>query len=375
MVIAVNTRFLLSELEGVGYFIKEVFGRIARQHPEHQFVFLFDRPVPADLHFPENVSTMVLQPAARHPILWKYWYDVKVALALKKTKADVFVSPDGFLSLSTRVPQCVVIHDLGFLHQPDAYRRSHREFFKRYTPKFLAKAASVATVSVFSKEDILSRYPISRDKIGVVYSAAKESFQPVPAEEQDKIREKYTDGKPYFIYAGAIHPRKNLVNLLKAFSLFKKRQLSNWKLVLAGRLAWKNDEFLQLLKSYKYRDDVVLTGYVEEAELQKLVGAAYALVYPSLFEGFGVPVLEGMRSGVPVLTSQATAMEEIGGDAAIYFDPNDPVSIGDQLMRIYKDEDLRSKLIEKGQSVAQAFSWQRTADLMWDCILRAVNRQ
>ncbi len=371
MVIAVNTRFLLNELEGVGYFIREVFGRICRQHPEHRFYFLFDRQPEEGLALPSNTSVLVLSPPARHPILWKYWYDIKVAMALKRIKADVFVSPDGFLSLTTRVPQCLIVHDLGFLHQPAAYRTSHLQFYKRYTPRFLKKAAAVATVSAFSRQDILSHYPVPPEKLSVVYSAVKEGFRPIDPAEQDQVRQKHTDGKLYFIYAGSIHPRKNLVNLLKAFSLFKKRQQTNWKLVLAGRLAWKNDAFLTLLKTYKYRDDVVLTGYLPEEELVKLVASSYALVYPSLFEGFGVPVLEGMRCGVAVLTSSGTAMEEIAGSAALYFQPEDPASIAEQMMRIYKDEDLREQLVARGRERAAEYSWERTAGLVWDAVMRA----
>ncbi|MGV3657336.1 MAG: glycosyltransferase family 4 protein, partial [Chitinophagaceae bacterium] len=286
MVIAVNTRFWLgSAHEGYGYFIQEVFSRIATQHSEHRFYFLFDRPVHPSITLPPGVMPVVVGPPARHPLLWKWWYDVAVPRVLKKIKADVFLSPDGFLSLTTKVPQCLVLHDLGFLHFTEGYQKSHLHFYKYYTPRFLKKAATIATVSKFSKADILEQYKIAADKISVVYSAAKPVFVPLPWQEHAAVKEKYTEWKEYFIYVGAIHPRKNLINLLKAFSKFKKWQRSSFKLVLAGRLAWKNDEFLQLLKTYKYRADVVLLNYVDEEELARLVGAAYALVYPSKSEG------------------------------------------------------------------------------------------
>ena len=146
------------------------------------------------------------------------------------------------------------------------------------------------------------------------------------------------------------------------------------KLVLAGRLAWKNDTFLQLLQTYKYRDDVVLTHYLEQPELERLVAAAYALVYPSLFEGFGVPVLEGMKSGVPVLTSTGSSMQEIAEDAALYFNPADHADIADKMMLIYKDETRRMLLIEKGKLVAARYSWPRAGDLLWESILKAAGK-
>lgn len=374
MIIAVNTRFLLKDaLEGYGYFTREVFRILTQKYPQHQFYFLFDRPYAGEFVFSENVHPLVVSPPARHPVLWKYWYDIKIPLALKKIKADVFVSPDGFCSLSTKVPQCLVVHDLGFLHQPEAYKKNHYRFYKYYTSAFLKKARRIATVSAFSKNDIVKEYKLPPQKIDVVYSAAKEIFYPIAFEEQALIKEKYTGGKEFFLCIGAIQPRKNLVNLLKAFSIFKRRQKSEMKLVLAGRLAWKNGDFLQLLSTYKYKDDVVLTHYLEEKELAQLTASAYALVYPSLFEGFGVPVLEAMKSRVPMLTSAATSMQEIAEDAALYFNPKDHEDVADKLMLIYKDENLRSRLIEKGKAVAEKYSWQRTADLLWESILKAVH--
>jgi glycosyltransferase involved in cell wall biosynthesis len=370
MVIAVNTRFLLKEmLEGVGYFEKEVFLRIAKNHPEHSFYFLFDRP--SELTgLPSNVKLITAGPEARHPVLWRIWFDFTLPRIFKKIKADVFVSPDGYLSLRTKIPQCLVVHDLGFLHQPEAYKRSHLWYLKRYLPKYLQKANRIATVSDFTRKDILKQYQIDESKIDIVYSAAKESFHELPWEKKAAVKEKFTGGKEFFIYAGAIQPRKNLLNLLKAFSIFKKRQQSDWKLVLAGRVAWKNEAFLTLLNSYKYREDVVLTGYVPEDDLVHLVGAAYAMVYPSYFEGFGVPVLEAIRAGIPPLTSAGSSMEEIAGDAALYFDPADHVDMADKMMRIYKDEPLRNQLIENGKKIVDKYTWDKTAELLWKSIQR-----
>jgi glycosyltransferase involved in cell wall biosynthesis len=373
MKIAFNTRFLLDEyLEGYGYFQYEVLRRIVTAHPEHEFLFIFDRPFDKKFIPGKNVTPVVAGPAARHPLLWKWWYDIRIPAILKKYKADIFVSCDGFCSLLTKVPQCLVVHDLSFLHYPSFIKQSHLLFYKRYTPKFLQKAKVIATVSVFSKNDIMTRYKTEAGKIDVVYSAAKDLFRPATEDEKAATREKYTSGKNYFVYAGANHPRKNLLRLLKAFSVFKKRQKSDWKLVLAGRLAWQYDKFLTSLKSYKYRDDVVLTGYIPEEELVKIIGSAYALVYPSLWEGFGVPVLEAMRCHTGVITSVNSSMQEIAGDAAVYADPSDHNDIADKMMLLYKNESLRAELIEKGKVREQEFSWDRTADLLWRSILKTV---
>lgn len=373
MVIAVNTRFLLAEyLEGYGNFVYETFKRITEWHPEHAFVFIFDRPVDKKFVFGPNVTSVTTGPPARHPLLWKFWYDVRVPAVLRKYKADVFVSCDGFCSLTTKVPQCLVVHDLAFLHYPSFIKKSHLFFYKKYTPGFLEKARSVATVSDFSRQDILTQYSNKAREIDVVYSGIKEIFQPISNEVKVATKNKYTDGKEYFVYTGAIHPRKNLINLLKAFSVFKKRQQTNMKLVLTGRLAWKYDTFKVGLKSYKYRNDVILTGYLEENELAKITGSAYGLVYPSLFEGFGVPVLEAMRCDVPVITAAHSAMQEIAGEAAMYADVTSHTDLADKMMLLYKNENLRNELIHKGREVAAQYSWDKTADLLWQSIVKAV---
>ena len=162
------------------------------------------------------------------------------------------------------------------------------------------------------------------------------------------------------------------MNLLRAFSIFKKKQKSNWKLVLAGRLAWKYKHFVESLKTYKYRDDVVLTGYLDEEELVRVVGSAYALIYPSFWEGFGVPVLEAMKCNVPVITSESSAMQEIAKDAALYANPADHNDIAEKMVLLYKDESLKSQLVQRGVMVGQQYSWDRSAKLLWQVIIKAI---
>lgn len=373
MRIAVNTRFLLKDyLEGYGYFIYELFRRITENHPEHTFIFLFDRPYDEQFVFGKNVIPVLAGPPARHPLIWKYWYDYKIPALLRRYKADLFVSCDGFCSLRTRVPQCLVLHDLAFLHYPEGISKTQLAFYKKYTPAFLKKAKTVITVSEFSKKDIVTHYPFVVSKLQVLYNGIRPVFQPMDFAASQPVKNQYTEGKEYFFYTGSVHPRKNLMGLLRAFSLFKKRQQSSMKLVIAGRLAWKYESFTSSLKTYKYRQDVVLTGYLPETEQARLMASAYALVYPSFFEGFGVPVAEAMQCGIPVITSAGSAMEEVAGDAALYADPADHAALADHLMRIYKDERLRTTLIEKGKQRATLYNWDQAAvrawELMQDCI-------
>jgi glycosyltransferase involved in cell wall biosynthesis len=369
MRIAVNTRFLITgQLDGYGYFIQETLQRICRSHPEHEFIFIFDRPFDPAFIFAENITPVIAGPAARHPVLWYWWYNLKLPAVLRKYKADVLLSPDGFCSLYTRVPQCMVVHDLSFLHHPAFIRKSHLGFFKNYTARFLKKAKVVATVSQYSKKDILGQYDIAEEKLQVVYSAANPMFRPLDWDDREQVKATYTAGREYFLCVSSIHPRKNLHNLLKAFSLFKKRMQSNMQLVIVGRNAWMYESFIKSMATFKYRDDVILTGYLPKEEVARLTAAAYSVIYPSYFEGFGVPVLEALQSGVPVITSNTSSMPEVGGDAALYADPASHEAIAEQMMTIYRDETLRGKLINNAAAQAARFSWHKTAALLWQCV-------
>lgn len=362
MIVAVNARFLgLGQVEGLGVYSHEVLQHLVRLMPDAHFHFYFDRPYDPSLIFANNVTGHVVGPPARHPLLWKYWFDVKLPLAMKKIKADVFLSLDGFCSLTTGRPQVLVVHDLAFEHRPQDFKPLHAPYYRYYQPRFIRKASQVLAVSAFTRQDIANRYSMKASAIGLAGNGVRSGFKPLSFARQQEVKDLLTGGREYFLYTGAIHPRKNLVNLLKAFSLFKKRMQSSMMLVLAGRLAWKNEAFEKLLHTYKYKHDVLLTGYLPEEKLKEVMASAYALVYPSLFEGFGLPVIEAMACGVPVLTSAGTAMEEVAGDAALLFDPANPASIGDKLMTIYRDETLRATLVQQGLARAGAFSWEVSA--------------
>lgn len=371
MRIAVNAIFLQKDhLEGYGHYAKEMLSRMVKQYPEHKFIFLFDRPYDDAFLFAPNVKAVIVSPPARHALSFAYWYNIKAPLALRKYKPDVWLQPYGFCSLTSKIPQLLVVHDLAFLHYPQFIAWHHRWFYQLFTKSFLRKAAGIVTVSEFSKSDIIEQYQVPAQKINVVYNAVRAGFQPLPWHEKQLTKEGYADGREYFLFTGGIHPRKNLMNLLKAFSLFKKWQHSNMKLLIAGRLAWKYDTVLAKLKTYKYRDDVVLLGYLPEEQLIKITASAYAVIYPSFFEGFGLPIVEAMQCEVPVITSNTSSMPEIGGDAALYADPNNPDAIAKHMLSLYKDETLRNTLIAKGKDRAAQFNWDHAAELLWQQLVK-----
>jgi glycosyltransferase involved in cell wall biosynthesis len=356
-------------LDGQGRYARELISRLATTHPEHEFIFLFNRPYDNEFIFSKNIIPVVVSPAASNVLAIKYWYDVKAPLALKKYRPDCWIQPFGYCSMSSSIPQVLVMHDLAFLHHPAFFAWHQRWFYKTFAGRFLQKAASVVTLSEFCKDDISAHYPITTQKISVIPAAAAATFMPLAWHEKQEVKTQYAGGTEYFLCTGGFHPRKNLLNLLRAFSLFKKWQHSNMKLIIAGRRALQYDELIEKLRSYKYRNDVILTGYLADAALAKLTAGAYALVYPSFFEGFGLPIVEAMQAGVPVITSDTSGMPGTGGEAALYAAPADADAIAKHMLRLYRDETFRSRLVDAGTEQAARFSWDRSAAALWELVM------
>ena len=375
MRIAVNTRLLLrGKMDGIGWFTSETLRRIVVAHPEHRFFFFFDRKPAAEFLFASNVQPVVLCPQARHPILWYLFFQYSVRHALRKYKIDLFLSPDGYTVLDTAVPTLTVIHDINFEHSSDNLKPSHQRFMTYFSPQYARYSTRIATVSEYSKQDIAKTYHLDPDKIDVVYDGAHTDYHPIPEEEQQHIRDQYTEGHPYFIFVSTIIKRKNLTTLLKAFDLYKANDPMGMKLLVVGHRVWWKDELKEAYDHMRHADDVIFVGRVDSAELARLLGSAVALAYPSLFEGFGIPILEAFQAEVPVVTSNCTSMPEVAGDAALLVTPTDPHQLCDALTRLATDTGLCKQLVDKGRCQRQMFSWDITADLLWQSMMRTVQQ-
>ena len=371
--IAVNTRLLQKgKLEGIGWFTFEILKRITRDHPEHDFIFIFDRPFDRSFKFAKNVTCIYAGPPTRHVILFIPWFEYVLPRLFKKHKVDLFLSTDGHIPLNTNVPCIPVIHDLNFHHSPEQLPFIVRTFYNYFFPKYAQKAARILTVSEYTKSDIVKSYGISESKIDVAYNGCNEIFKPISEEEKVSTKNKYSQGADYFLFVGLIIPRKNLHRLLDAYFKFRGKNESKIKLVVVGEKKWWPSETEELLNSSEYKDDVIFLGRVGPEELHKLMGSALALTFVPLFEGFGIPVLEAFACGTPVLTSNVTSLPEVAGNAALLCDPYDSESILIQLEKLAKDEDLRKGLALKGLRRKEAFSWDITARESWNCITKVL---
>jgi glycosyltransferase involved in cell wall biosynthesis len=375
MRIAVNTRFLLkNKLEGIGWFTYETLKRLVLQHPEHEFYFLFDRPYDPSFIFAKNVTPVVLFPPARHAILWYLWFEWSVPRALKKINPDIFLSTDGYLSLKTKVPTVMVVHDLAFEHYPEMVSAFSSKYYRHFSPLYCKKATHIITVSEASKKDIETIYGISPTKITVAHNGINPIFKAISECEKNAVREKYGNGKNYFVYVGSLHPRKNIARLLKAFDVFKKNTSADTVLIIAGARGWQLKEIDEVYHQMRFKNDVIFTGHLNSEELVKIVASADAMVYVSLFEGFGIPVAEAMKCNVPVITSSISSMPEVAGNAALLVNPLNVEEIANAMTKIYSDKTLANDLIEKGKVQCQQFNWDNTATVVWKTILEITNK-
>lgn len=373
MRIAINTRLLLpGHLDGIGWFTAETVRRMVMEHPEHQFILFFDRKVELDWQA-SNTQQVVLMPPARHPVLWYLFFEWSIPRALKRYKADLFLSTDGWLSLRTKVPTLDVIHDLNFEHASDYLRPSHQRYMKHFFPRFAMKATRIATVSEFSKRDIVEKYGIDASKIDVVYDGSHTNYQPCNEATKQEVRLQQCGGRPYYIFIGTISKRKNLTNILLAFDKFRQHDDNETQLVVVGNRYWWGDELKEAYDGMCYQQDVHFIGRAEPAELARLLSSSVALLYPSLFEGFGIPILEAFFAETSVITSNITSMPEVAGDAALLVDPYNVEEIADAMKRLSSSDELRTTLIERGKVQRTLFNWEKTYQLLWQSLMKTYN--
>lgn len=365
MNVAVNTRLLLAHrMEGVARYIYETTKLMVLKHPDVQFHFLFDRPYDDQFVFSSNVKPHVIGPPTRHPVLWYLWFERSLPKFFKQYNIDVFYSGDMYLSLKSQIPTLMISHDLNYLHYPGGLRWSHLKFYEYYMPKYHNAANHIVTVSEATKYDVMDKYGIAESDISVAHNAVPGSMEDIPEERKIAIRDEFTNGAPYFVYVGSLHPRKNIERLLQAYDAFRNKYECDTKLLIYGRIAWKTDKIFSIYESLKYKSDVIFFGN-EKLQVKEVIGAAEAMCYVSLFEGFGIPILEAFACGVPVITSNVSSMPEVAGDAALLVDPISIEDIVDKMIQLSSSDNLKSTLVEKGYLQLKKFSWDSSADLIF----------
>ena len=368
MVIAINCRHLTpNKLEGFGTYTYELVTRWIKEHNEVNFVLIFDREPTVVIPELPNVKKVIIGPPTRHPLLYWIWFEWSIPRILKRYKATLFFSPDGYNSLRSNIPSVITVHDLNFEHNPADLPIVIGWYLRKFVPKFVEKATLVLTVSEYSKQDITKCYKCPGEKISTVYNGANEIYQPLSEDVIITTRKRISNNRPYFLFVGSLHPRKNVQRLITAYQGINNPSVD---LVIVGSAMWRDH---QISVDPNGADRIHFLGYLAQKELAEVMGSALALTYVPYFEGFGIPLVEAMRCGIPILAANTTCLPEIAGNAAIYCDPFNVQEIQTGLEQLIENDTLRIQLSENSINRATEFSWDQAAKQSWEVIYTTAN--
>lgn len=293
-----------------------------------------------------------------------FWTQLALPTVLffQKGKIDVFFSPSHYAPRFSHIPQVVTIFDLSFLHFPQYFKRRDLLQLTRWTKYSVYNANAILTISESSKNDIIKAYNISKDKIFVTYPGYNgKIFKPQGEGRTTLVKKKYKIGDSYIIYIGTLQPRKNIPALVRVFKRLSKKE-KNLQLVIVGKKGWLYQSIFEEVRNLKMQQKVIFTDFLPEEDMPPLLSGAKVYVLPSLYEGFGIPVVEAMACGTPVAVSDVSSLPEVVGDAGLLFDPRDENGMAAQIERVIKDDDLARRLSKKGLERAQKFSWRKAAE-------------
>jgi glycosyltransferase involved in cell wall biosynthesis len=299
------------------------------------------------------------------------WTQIRLWWELLFKSPDVLLVPAHtipLLPIRKKIKVIVNVHDVGFRRFPELYKPIQVWYHDLTMRRIKARADLIITISEFSKKEIMELYGVKPEKIKVVYLGFDERRFSLVHENDKTVLEKYKITQPYLLYVGRLEKKKNIAGMVLAFALAKEK-FPELKLVLAGSSGNQFEEIKKIISDHKLRNEVIITGYLAEADLPSLYSQAEIFLFPTLYEGFGLPILEAMASGVPVITSNFAPHTEVGGGAAYYADPYSPQALSDAIIKVLADPQLKQSLIEKGLARAKEFSWRQTAEEIYKIII------
>jgi glycosyltransferase involved in cell wall biosynthesis len=359
---------------GLGRYAESLARALAAAHPERLGLF-YNReqgvePLAGLEHLPAGTIALGYKPWRM--LVWlgqlgRVGFDRMVA------NADLFHATEHLLLPLRSIPAVLTVHDLIFRHLPAHHKPLNRWYLNATMPLYCRRADHIIAVSENTRRDLVAAYGVPPERVTVILEAADPRFSPRSVEMVTAVRERYGLPPRYLLFVGTIEPRKNLSRLLAAFEAIHADGLSDG-LVVVGRPGWLYDSFFAALEASPVRDAVVLPGYVADEDLPAIYTGAQALVFPSLYEGFGLPVLEAMACGTPVVASRASSIPEVGGDAALYFDPTSVGEMAEAMHAMLGDPTTGEEKREQGLARAGQFSWRRVAAETWDVYDTVVNR-
>jgi len=358
--VGINALSLGKELVGTGQYTYHLIRGLAKIDQTNNYLLIKNKAVDVGINENRNIQYVDLFLYGRfHRILLENTY---LPYIIQQNRLDVFHSPIFTLPFYMPVPCVVTIHDLVIDKFPETIDFKRRLYLWAAIRHSIAKADRIIAVSECTKRDIVKRFNVSETKIDVIHEAAAPGFcQYKTSDSTLRICRQYRIDKPYILYVGTIEPRKNLTALIRAYARLKTSAAIKHELVIVGKKSWYYGKLFREISRESIQDDVIFTGYLPRLYLPHFYNAADLFILPSLYEGFGLPILEAMACGTPVIASNVSALPEVAGDAAILIDPYDVEAIAEAMYRVLTDGDLRAELVKRGLERVKQFSWERCA--------------
>ncbi len=375
MSVAIDSRCLLPHLEGLGRFTHEIARRLVPRLMQTPVYLCFDRRPLLKYHYGPNQQDLILPPPLKHWTLYELWYRAILPRAVSRRGVKVFLGTYGIAPrpIARKMPTVVFVHDIAFERHPEFLPAGWTAYYRRTIRESVQAADQVIANSRSVLEDLCTFYKVPTERLTIGYNGIDtDLFAPLPPNERIYIPSAVTGGVPYVLYVGSIHPRKNFARLLRAYDLLRLSYKEPLRLVVVGRHLLRKGRSIitQAYEQMYHKAEVIWKGTVSDAELIKLYNGAAVVAYPSLYEGFGIPIGEALACGVPVVASRISSIPEVGGDAAFYVDPYDEQDIARALYEaLTEDTVARQARIARGLAHVRRFRWEATVDILLQALL------
>ncbi len=347
---------------GIGRYAQELLATLTQVDKANEYVAFYNGSAKAPV--PPSLAGLARRRVMLPNKLWRAEVGLSHGLHWPEDRllreVHLFHATDNLLPYFAHIKSVFTLHDLAFHYYPETLSTANRRYLAMMMPRFLRAADRVIAVSLSTKRDVMQVYGLDESRVTVVYEGVQPYFRPAPSGARAALAQKHNLPARFILGLGTIEPRKNLSTLLQAYRALKSRGLG-LKLVLVGKVGWLADATLQQVRVLGLEGEVILAGFIPDEDLPALYSSSALLAYPSLYEGFGLPVLEALACGTPVVCSNASSLPEVAGDAALLVDPLDVSAWVQALSRVLADEDLREEMRMKGLAQATRFSWERAA--------------
>ncbi|OQY45731.1 MAG: hypothetical protein B6242_09470 [Anaerolineaceae bacterium 4572_78] len=338
---------------GISGYIHNLLMHLADMKPEYHYTaFLSDKRV----HSTKNLTVSHSLFPTANPLARIIWEQAFQPFALLHNKINLLHALAFIAPVMVPCPFIITIYDLSFKRYPDAFRPFKRWYLDTFTAYSARRAKAIIAISESTRQDIIQLYDITPAKVHTIYCGVDAIFRRYSSAEIALFKQKNGLPKSFIFYLGTIEPRKNVLGLIEAYAMWKKHDTHAPKLLIGGGKGWYYQHVFQLVETHNLTDSIIFVGYIPQAELPLWHNSATLFIYPSFFEGFGLPIIEAMACGTPVITSNISSMPEAAGEAAILNDPNDTVALAESMKSTFYDVTLRTRLQQKGFEQAKKFS-------------------